>query len=243
MIILAQMGVTDGQVEQNVRPHINAMHAAVSRGAKLIIFPELSLHGYVLESATTLSRSMETKDAIYELHRLAQDLKLITVVGAFIQDDGQCHISSVILGESSGIRFYHKQYLHKGEDQYVSAGSANAVLNLNGLKIGLGICADFTEPAFFQSYRKDNIDLILLSVLISANGYEKDIETLKRESMLTSIAFVNFIGKSGDWDCCGRSTMLHSGKTISPVNNEEQLISLDLNGLKNISNQTSALKL
>ena len=236
MIALAQIMVADSLVEENVRQHSVAISTAARHGAKLVIFPELSLHGYVLESAKHMSRDDKTKEAIAQLHKLAIKHDLTAVVGAFIEDNDQCYISSFILGEASGIRVYYKQFLHAGEEQHISAGSQNVVLTINGLKIGLGICADFTEPNFFDSYRDDNVDLLLMSVLISAKGYGKDLDILTKQSNLTPIAFANFVGKSGGWDCCGRSTLLHLGQKLVSVGDEEQLIFIDVkHGFENIT--------
>lgn len=205
MIAIAQLEVTDAGVNENLQRHLHFIRQAKKLGAQLVLFPELSLHGYVLEQAFELSRSELSAHANAQLHKLSLDLGLITVIGAFTFDGDQTYISSLICGEGSGIRVYQKQHLHEGEGLFVSPGNSNAFIMLNNVKFALGICADFAQPNFYRKTKDEGAEVLLFSVLISKNGFQNDKPLLEANAAEMPILFSNLIGTSGHWMCGGRS--------------------------------------
>ncbi|NMB90945.1 MAG: hypothetical protein GYA17_21490, partial [Chloroflexi bacterium] len=85
-LALAQINTCLGNVEANLEKHLNLAREARSNGADLLVFPELSLTGYVLQDlASAVAHRPSPEDPIFaELLNASRDLDM--VVG-FVEED------------------------------------------------------------------------------------------------------------------------------------------------------------
>ena len=64
---LAQINTRLGVVQANLEKHLSMIREARVQGVDLIVFPELSLTGYVLQDlAATVARRAEKEDPVFE---------------------------------------------------------------------------------------------------------------------------------------------------------------------------------
>ncbi|ROV58346.1 carbon-nitrogen hydrolase family protein [Vibrio ponticus] len=212
-VALAQIPVIDGDVEANFRQHIRAAKTAAEQGADLVLFPELSLTGYVLPMAAELC--FDAKHSILrDLSELAVTQQITIVAGCFLkQAKKKPSISAVICKPTGELDYYAKQYLHSGENEYCSAGQHNYTLRLKGYKLALAICADFTQPIHSSEAAEDEADVYLVSALVSPNGYEADAELLARiaKKHRFPVLLANHISETGGWQTAGNNAVW-SGK-------------------------------
>ena len=85
-IALAQLNPTVGDVAGNAEKVRRARATAAGQGADLVIFPELSLTGYVLQDlASTVARKPTDDDPVFK--ELLAASKQIDIVAGFVEED------------------------------------------------------------------------------------------------------------------------------------------------------------
>ena len=111
-LALAQIATKLGDVESNLEKHLNYIKQAREQKAELVIFPELSLTGYVVQDlvATVAHRPTEEDPIFKHLLKASQDLDL--VIGFVDEDDRhRFFIASVYLSGGRVLHVHHKVYL------------------------------------------------------------------------------------------------------------------------------------
>lgn len=77
----AQIFSTPGQIEENISKHLDVIRLAASKGADVLVFPELSLTGYEPELAQALA--VQPADQRFDQFQLASDrYGMLIAVGA-----------------------------------------------------------------------------------------------------------------------------------------------------------------
>ena len=122
-----------------------AIHAQAVRdaGARLVVFPELSLTGYELEAAPVDPQGA----ALDPLAQACGDAGSIALVGAPIAGPGdQDFIAMLAVNAAGAVVLYRKRWLGQEESIRFSPGDEPAVLEVDGWRIGVGICKDTGSP-------------------------------------------------------------------------------------------------
>ena len=118
---------------------------------------------------------------------------------------GRIPIAAVICFPSGEHTFYLKQHLHEGEDVYCAPGHEIGLIN--GTRIALAVCADFTHPNHSATAANQQADVYLASALISG-GYAQDAELLAdiAQRHQLPVLLANHISTTGGWQICGNSS-------------------------------------
>jgi predicted amidohydrolase len=139
-IAVAQPAVSPYDVAANAAEHAGIVRRS---GARLVVFPELSLTGYNLDAppiAVDDPRLAPLVDA-------CADAGAVALVGAPIADpDGRAYIAMLLVDAGGARVVYRKIHLHPPEDERFSAGRDHVVIELDGLRLGLAICRDASLP-------------------------------------------------------------------------------------------------
>jgi len=205
-IALAQISCKQADKTENLRKIKKTVAKAKRQGAELVIFPELSLTGYVV------------KDEIYELAeripgpstKIIEDVAKkndIHVVFGLpeISDktEATLHNSAVLIGPEGFIGKYHKMYLPTHsifeEKRYFRPGYETAVFDTELGKLGLIICYDIYFPEVARLTRLKGAELI---VCISASpGVRRSFfEVLTVARAIENTAFLAFVNLAGIQD-------------------------------------------
>lgn len=222
-IALAQISCEQGNKEKNLETIRENVAKAKREGAQLVIFPELSLTGYVV------------RDQIYELaeripgpstrfvEELAKESKLHIVFGmpeASEKAQATLYNSAILVGPKGFIGKYHKMYLPTHsvfeEKRYFRPGYQVAVFDTKLGKIGLVICYDIYFPEVTRLTRLKGAQLI---VCISASpGIRRSFfETLTTARAIENTAFLAYVNMAGIEDGLqfwGGSRMIGPGGRI-----------------------------
>ena len=111
-LALAQINTRLGVVEANLEKHLQMIDEAVVSGADLIVFPELSLTGYVLQDlASAVAHRPDSDDPIFKV--LLQASKKIDLVVGFVDEDSRnrFYIAAAYLSQGQVTHVHHKVYL------------------------------------------------------------------------------------------------------------------------------------
>jgi predicted amidohydrolase len=222
-IALAQISCEQGNKEKNLETIRENVAKAKREGAQLVIFPELSLTGYVV------------RDQIYELaeripgpstrfvEELAKESKLHIIFGmpeASEKAQATLYNSAILVGPKGFIGKYHKMYLPTHsvfeEKRYFRPGYQVAVFDTKLGKIGLVICYDIYFPEVTRLTRLKGAQLI---VCISASpGIRRSFfETLTTARAIENTAFLAYVNMAGIEDGLqfwGGSRMIDPGGRI-----------------------------
>jgi len=136
LIAAAQPACTAKDVRANAREHARVIRAA---RARLVVFPELSLTGYELD-AEVVSPDDEQLGAIVAA---CAEMESVALVGAPVQGEaGMVHIG-MLRGSSAGVEIvYRKSHLGGDEPARFAPGDGSVAIDLDGWRVGLGICKD-----------------------------------------------------------------------------------------------------
>jgi len=231
-IALAQIGCKREDKAENLAKMEKATTKAKKQNADLVIFPELSLTGYVV------------RDQIYELaetipgsstkvmENIAKKTKVYTVFGMpELSEKTQATIynAAVLLGPEGVIGKYRKMYLPTHsvfeEKRYFRPGYQTAVFDTKLGKIGLIICYDIFFPEVSRLTRLKGAKLI---VCISASPAVRRtfFETLTVARAMENTAFlayVNLVGVEDGLQFWGGSRLIDSsGKILAKAKYDEE---------------------
>jgi len=190
-IALAQINTVLGNVQRNLEKHIATIHQAQASGAELLIFPELSLTGYVLQDLVpTVACRPHPDDPVFR-PLLQASHKLDMVVG-FVEEDSRnrFYISSAYLSRGEVLHVHHKVYLPTyglfDESRFFAWGDAVEAFDTRFGRAGMLICEDFWHASPPYLLWLDGADLLLFSSASPGRG-------LNTSPMLESARWVNHI--------------------------------------------------
>lgn len=173
----------------------------------MVAFPELSLTGYELALLSQLAMPRNDKN-FAALTAAAVATNTVVIAGCPLRNpDGKPYIAAVICLPNGEHTFYLKQHLHEGEDVYCAPGHESGLINVNGTRIALAVCADFTHLNHSASAAAQQADVYLASALISAGGYANDAELLAAiaQRHQLPVLLANHVSTTGGWQTCGNS--------------------------------------
>lgn len=145
LVALAQIATRPGQPRHNLQRHLQAISQAREAGARLIVFPELSLSGYLLhhgvaEAALTLGDSL-----LEPIVDASRDLAII--VGVPLRERGGGISNAAVLYEGGKVCGVHRKlylptYGMLDEGRFFVAGRQLAPLTCTLGTLGVLICED-----------------------------------------------------------------------------------------------------
>ena len=147
-VALAQIDSTVGDIRGNAAKVAHYTAQAREEGASLVVFPELALTGYPPEDLLLKTGFLDaTRAALEELARATKDI--VALVG-FPEGADDVYNSAAVLADGEVRGVYRKVYLPNygvfDEQRYFQAGEEPALLELNGVTLGITICEDIWEP-------------------------------------------------------------------------------------------------
>src|SRR4051794_4332192 len=147
-VALAQIDPTVGDLDGNAEKIRAGIERARSEGAQLVIFPELALTGYPPEDLLIKTQFLRrTAERMQELAESAEDI--VALVGyPQLQDD--VYNACAVLSDGRVQAVYRKTYLPNygvfDEQRYFQQGTEPALIEVDGIPVGLTICEDIWQP-------------------------------------------------------------------------------------------------
>jgi len=251
-LALAQIATRLGDVEANLQKHLDYIEQAKKQKADLVVFPELSLTGYVLQDlvATVAHRPTEDDPVFKHLLKASEDLDL--VVG-FVDEDSRHRffIASTYLSGGRVLHVHHKVYLPTyglfDEGRFFAWGDRVRSFETRFGRVGLLICEDFWHASPPYLLWLDGADIMLFSSASPGRGLtdREKLESarwVERVSKAYASMFTSFVVHCNR---VGYEDGLHfwGGATVNDPNGEllaqgpyfEEaltLVELDLNQLR-----------
>jgi predicted amidohydrolase len=180
-------------VPSNARAHASLIHSAQAR---VIVFPELSLTGYELD-AEPVSPS---EQALMSIVEACAEANSVALVGAPVAGtDGRLHIGTLQIGPDGVNVAYRKCYLGGEEPVRFAPGEGPVAFELDGWRIGLGICKDTGVEQHILATAGLDIDLYAAGLvhLPSELDVQEDRASRIARACSAYVAFASFAGPTG----------------------------------------------
>ncbi len=223
----AQITSVRGDTQRNLQTHIRFMKAAVTEGADLMVFPELSLTGYEMDLAAELQTDVD--DPLFApLQELAREAGMLTMVGMPIRaESGKPYLGSVILGGDAPVA-YNKIHVHTSEADYFQPADCHVVIPHKGRSVGFAICADLNHASHAAGACAAGADVYAVGALINSDCWPREEPMLSgyaRDHGMT-VVLANYASKSGPLIPVGKSSVWAPGgePVVQAAGCEEALI-------------------
>ena len=174
-LALAQIGTKLGDVQANLELHLDLLDEARKGNADLVLFPELSLTGYVLQDLvpTVSHRPVEDDPVFKPLLKASRD---VDVVVGFVDEDNRhrFYIASAYLSGGRVLHVHHKVYLPTyglfDEGRFFAWGDAIRAFDTRFGRMGILICEDFWHASPPYLLWLDGADILLFASASPGRG-------------------------------------------------------------------------
>lgn len=245
-LALAQINTKLGDVNANLEKHLALAKEAWQAGAELLVFPELSLTGYVLQDLVpNVAHRPAGDDPVFQpLLKASRDLDL--VVG-FVDEDARhrFYIASAYLSQGEVLHVHHKVHLPTygifDERRFLAAGDSLRAFDTRFGRMGILICEDFWHVSSPYLLWLEGADIFLMTSASPGRGVTDEhigsadwVETINKAYaglFTTFVAHTNHIGfEDGLYFWGGATTYDPDGKLIAKgPYNEEAITYAELN--------------
>jgi NAD+ synthase (glutamine-hydrolysing) len=174
-IALAQINTKLGDIHANLEKHLTLAKQAWQDGMDLLIFPELSLTGYVLQDLVpAVSCRCDSDDPIFRsLLGASRDIDLMV---GFVDEDPRhrFHIASAYLSQGQVVHIHRKVYLPTyglfDEGRFFAPGNTIRAFNTRFGRFGMLICEDFWHASPPYLLWLDGADMLLFASASPGRG-------------------------------------------------------------------------
>lgn len=215
-IALAQQNMFVGDIQGNLKKHIDAINEAKKiLSADVIVFPELSMTGYSPEDL------LYRKDFLSEAEAAVATLKnhahgIYCIVGHPHPTSEGLRNACSVLYDGEVIATYYKQHLPNygvfDEDRYFVPGQSSCIVSMKGIPVGITICEDLWFEGPIERAAADGARIILSpnASPFEMQKHEQRKATIGRHAKMTNlpIVYVNCVGGQDDLVFDGGSMVL-----------------------------------
>ena len=231
-LALAQISIKRENREDNLQKIEEITIKAKEQGADLVIFPELSLTGYVLHDQVYELAEVVPGPSTARVEELAKKTGMYIIFGIpELSGKTKATIfnSAVFVGPEGFIGKFRKMYLPTHsvfeEKRYFRPGYQTAVFNTPIGNIGLFICYDIFFPEVCRLIRLKGAELL---VCISASpavrrGYFEILTTARALENTAFLAYVNLAGVEDGLQFWGGSRLISpTGDLLAKAKYDEE---------------------
>ncbi|MDQ4492142.1 carbon-nitrogen hydrolase family protein [Sinomonas sp. ASV486] len=156
-----------GGVSANVDEHIRLLEDADGHGARLAVFPELSLTGYDLDLLADESAWLTSPSAqLGELQAACEDMGIAAAVGAAVREpDGTPRLATILVRPGTAPLIAPKMHLHGAEKDLFEPGSRPTVVDIDGWNVAFAVCFDAAHPSHAEQAAAAGADLYAASAV------------------------------------------------------------------------------
>jgi len=165
-IALAQMEPVLGDLGANVSRHVVWAGKAIARGADLLVFPELSLTGYLLQDLVAdVAVSLDQPGPIRPLLEMSR--RIAMVVGLVEESAGHRFHNCALFLAGGRVRHVHRKvylptYGMFDEGRFFAAGDRIEAFSTPFGRFGMLICEDFWHPSAALVLAQDGAECLLV---------------------------------------------------------------------------------
>lgn len=253
-----------GNIEENLKKHEELIRTAKANGAGMVLFPELSVTGYVPNYSLWEILIRQKSDILKWAKDAAKKYQVYLGIGLSEFINEEIRNTYVITGPQGDIEGRAEK--DHAEAYVFKMGNGVHIINIRDIKIGICICADNHFTDIIEKIQKENVSLFLMphawptpyragsgvkqQDIIFQNNELKELPVKIALLLKTPVVFVNQIGTmermSGlfgkfmtpdTFKLQGFSRIINSeGMVLSEINDEEGIVysEIDITGNKKV---------
>lgn len=208
---LAQIAPVLGDVDHNLRLHLETARQAAAQGIELLIFPELGITGYQIgERAPEVAIRATDDDPVFgQLLAASRSLDLIV---SFVERDSRqrYYIAAAYLSAGRLVHLHRKVYLPTyglfEEAKHFAHGSGFRAFDTRFGRLGILICEDYWHPSAAYLLWQDGAEMIIMTAASVEHGDPDQpesstaatIEAIQRSYALLFTTFVIHVNRAGE---------------------------------------------
>lgn len=215
-VCVAQTRPAKGDIASNIDKHRKLIDLAVSNGADIIVFPELSLTGYEPALAEVLATTQD--DSRFDGFQAISDAgQIIIGVGVPTRTEAGICISMVVFQPNRPRQTYSKKHLHADEEPFFVSGPNLDTLKIGKTSIALAICYELSIPEHPENAFRSGAEVYIASVAKSVAGVERSLPILSgiaRQYAMT-VLMSNCTGPCDGSESAGKTAIWHTDGTMA----------------------------
>ncbi len=206
---------------------------AAALGADLVIFPEMTLTGFTMNTAVSAEHA-EHSPTIKSFAEIARNNQVGLIAGVVLRS-GEKVSNTLVAFSRDGIEQARYTKIHPfsfaGEDRFFQPGKSLAKMQLTDLKLGFSICYDLRFPELYSALAKD-CD-VLVNIANWPKRRLKHWRTLLQARAIENQTYfigVNRIGIDGNGLEYERSSMIidPNGEVLEPMATDGEIDVYDI---------------
>ena len=223
-VCVAQTRPLKGDIQSNIENHKKLIDLAISNGADIVIFPELSLTGYEPKLSKELATNQD--DGRFDDFQKIADTRRITIgVGVPTKNStGNC-ISMLIFQPHKARQTYSKKYLHPDEEEFFISGQSFTGLKVKKANIALAICYELSVLEHAENAFKSGAEIYIASVAKFVNGIDRAIDRLSdiANGYSMTVLMSNCVGQADGYECAGKTSIWNNkGSLVGQLNEKNE---------------------
>ncbi|BAS27939.1 carbon-nitrogen hydrolase family protein [Limnochorda pilosa] len=236
LVALAQMKASSDK-GANLEAARRCVHQAAGRGARLVVFPEMFMAAPSQAQPPSALAEPLSGGFVHGLAEVARETGSFVACGVWetSQDAARPYNTAVVVDAEGGLAAaYRKLHLFDAlnvqESRTMHPGAQPPpVCEVDGLRVGIGICYDLRFPEFFRDLSERGAELVILPSAWYAGSLKEDHWlTLLRARAIENTVYVAGANQVGD-AFCGRSAAFDPfGVVLADAGETEELVTFDV---------------
>ena len=213
-VAAAQFDANAGDIAGNIAAHGRLIDEAGGRGVDVLIFPELSVTGYAspLHDDGSVRWVIDPDGSDFgPIKDACRRNRLVAVVGASVPAKAGLGFAAIVVDRRGRVcATYVKQHLDGHEKGWFVPGTTGCMIEVDGWRLGLGICYDASFPEHSRGLALEGADAYLVSGAfpLGDSDHRRSIYFPSRALENTVyVAFANFVGGHDGRQYCGQSAI------------------------------------
>jgi len=230
-VVLAQIAPTLGDLDRNLKMHLDEIRRAVRAGADLIIFPELSLTGYLLQDLVPeCAQEGESGPLLKALARASRDIAV--VAGWVERTPGSVHHNTAGCFLNGRLAHRHRKvylptYGMFDEGRYFGAGEVFRTFEAPWGRTGMLVCEDFWHLSSSYLLAQEGMEVLIVVSNSPVKGMDASpappgkaawlgLGSVVAKFLTCYVLYVNRAGYEEGWSFAGGSyAVAPSGKVLA----------------------------
>lgn len=237
-VSLIQMNSKDNK-QENIEKAIKFMDEAVNQNADIICLSEKFLYWGIGRSAESINSIVIEKFKEYAKKKNV-NIILGSIALKYENTENITNTCFVINRNGEIIHKYDKIYMYTvnrpdlkiDEGHDTVKGNKLGIVEIDGVKIGIGICFDLRYPEYFKTLAINGAEVMFLPSSFRKTTGAVAWEILTRARAIENQAYFcacNQIGGIAEKERCGNTQIIsYDGNIISNIDNGEGIIMADL---------------
>ncbi len=154
-VTMVQLKILDGRVYENLK-HANKVflkNKHIIQNSHIVVLPELFATGFNHNAIKSYATKLEESQIIKHLSSVSKEYGTAIITTVPERENGKIYNTAVVVFEDTILGSYRKIHLFKmfRENMVFHGGSNIALVNVEGVRIGLAVCYDLRFPEVFRA--------------------------------------------------------------------------------------------